>query len=67
MIIIQRDQYGGTIHLFIDMGRSPGEITHISLTLVYFYNTKHQGLSSLCSFPAIIMLGLHHYIRAKAP
>jgi hypothetical protein len=63
----QRDQYGGTVHLFIGTGHNPGEITYISLTFVYFYNTKHQGLSSLCSFSAIIILGLHHYIRAEAP
>jgi hypothetical protein len=63
----QREQYGGTVHLFIGTGRSPSEITYIYLTLVDFYNTKHQGLSSPCSFSAIIMLGLHHYIRAEAP
>jgi hypothetical protein len=31
------------------------------------FNTKHQGLSSLCPFSVIIMLGLHHYIKAEAP
>jgi hypothetical protein len=62
----QREQYSGTVHLFIGTGRSSSEITYIYLTLVYFYNTKHQGSSSLCSFSAIIMIGLHHYIRAEA-
>jgi hypothetical protein len=67
VITIQREQYGGTIHLFIGTGHSPGEITYISLTLIHFYNTKHQGLSSLCPFSVIIMLGLHHYIKVEAP
>jgi hypothetical protein len=39
----------------------------MSLTLIYLYNTKHQGLSSLCPFLVIIMLGLHHYMKAEAP
>jgi hypothetical protein len=39
----------------------------MSLTLIYFYNTKHQGLSSLCPFSVDIVLGLHHYIKAEAP
>jgi hypothetical protein len=67
VITNQREQYGGVVHLFIGTGSNPSEITYIFLTLVYFYNTKHLGLSSLCSFSAIIMLGLQHYIRAEAP
>jgi hypothetical protein len=67
VITIQLEQYGGTVHLFIGTGHSPGKITYISLTPIHFYNTKHQGLSSLCPFSVIIMLGLHHYIKAEAP
>jgi hypothetical protein len=41
VITIQCEQYGATVHLFIGTGRSLGEITFMSLTLIYFYNTKH--------------------------
>jgi hypothetical protein len=49
------------------MGRGPGKIIFMYLTLIYFYNTKHQGLSSLCPFSVNIIPGLHHYIKAEAP
>jgi hypothetical protein len=39
VITIQREQYGVTVHLFIGTGRSPGKITFMSLTLIYYYNT----------------------------
>jgi hypothetical protein len=64
---IQYEQYSATVRLFIGTGRGPDKITFMSLTLIYFYNTKHQGLSSLCPFSVNIMLGLHHYIKAKSP
>jgi hypothetical protein len=67
VITIQREQYGATVHLFIGTGRGPDKITFMSLTLIYFYNTKHQGLNSLCPFSVNIMPSLHHYVKAKAP
>jgi hypothetical protein len=33
VITIQREQYGVTVHLFIGMGRSPGEITFMTLNI----------------------------------
>jgi hypothetical protein len=30
----QREQYGSTVHLFIDAGRSPRKITFMSITFV---------------------------------
>jgi hypothetical protein len=30
----QREQYGSTVHLFIDAGRSPRKITSMSITFV---------------------------------
>jgi hypothetical protein len=67
VITIQREQYGATVHLFIGTGHGLDKITFMSLTLIYFYNTNHEGLSSLCPFSIIIMLGLHHYIKTEAP
>jgi hypothetical protein len=41
MITSQREQYGGTVHLFIVTGRSPGKITFVSLI------TNHGYCSSI--------------------
>jgi hypothetical protein len=42
----QREQYGGTVHLFIVTGRSPSKNTFMALTCTYDPNTKQQGLTS---------------------
>jgi hypothetical protein len=41
VITIQREQYGTTVHLFIDTGRSPGKITFLSLTFTYNHDINH--------------------------
>jgi hypothetical protein len=48
-ITMQREQYRGTVHLFIGTGRSPDEITSMSLITNYDHNTNYQGLYSLFS------------------
>jgi hypothetical protein len=53
VIIIQREQYGGTVHLFIGTGHNPDKITFMSLTINYIYSTDHQGLHSLFSFKLV--------------
>jgi hypothetical protein len=53
VIIIQREQYEGTVHLFIGMGHSPDKITSISLMTNYIYSTDHQGLHSLFRFKLV--------------
>jgi hypothetical protein len=40
-ITIQREQYEGTVHLFIGTGRSPGKSTFMTLTLIYDRNINH--------------------------
>jgi hypothetical protein len=40
-ITIQREQYGGTVHLFIGTGHSPDKITFMSLTFTYNHNTNN--------------------------
>jgi hypothetical protein len=47
----QREQYGGTVHLFIGTGRSPVKITFMSLMTSYSHDTNYHGLIvpfSLC-------------------
>jgi hypothetical protein len=41
VITIQREQYGGTVHLFKGAGRSLVKITSMSLTFIYKHNTYH--------------------------
>jgi hypothetical protein len=38
---IQREQYGATVHLFIDTGRSPGKSIFMSLPSIYDHNMNH--------------------------
>jgi hypothetical protein len=40
-ITIQREQYGGTVHLFIGTGHSLGKSTFMSLTFIHNYNINH--------------------------
>jgi hypothetical protein len=53
VITIQREQYMGTIHLFIGTGRSPDKITSMSLITNYNHNTDYQGLYSLFLFKSV--------------
>jgi hypothetical protein len=46
-MLSQREQYGGTVHLFIGMGRSPCEITFMPSTFANDYKVTHRGLNSL--------------------
>jgi hypothetical protein len=53
VITIQREQNGGTVHLFIGTGHSPNKITSMSLITNYIYSTDHQGLHSLFPFKSV--------------
>jgi hypothetical protein len=55
-ITVQREQYGGTVHLFIGTGRSPSKNTFMALTCTYDPNTKQQGLNSLFLFDSTLCL-----------
>jgi hypothetical protein len=46
-ITIQREQYMGTVHLFIGTGHSPGENTLMTLIYILDHNINHQGLTGL--------------------
>jgi hypothetical protein len=53
MITIQREQYCVTVHLFIGIGRTPVNITFMSLTFTANHKASYQGLSSLLSFRSV--------------
>jgi hypothetical protein len=50
----QREQYGGTVHLFIGTGRNPVKITFISLITNYNHDINYQGLSGLFLFNLVL-------------
>jgi hypothetical protein len=49
----QREQYGGTVHLFIGTGRSLVKITFMSLMTSYNHNTNYHGLIGLFLFKSV--------------
>ena len=74
-----REQYGGTVHLFIGTGRSLCIITFMPFTIDYNNDTKHHGSLSQFIFKSVrpfifgyaIIPKLHewylrHYVRAAS-
>jgi hypothetical protein len=49
----QREQYGGTVHLFIGIGRSPIKITFMSFTTSYNHDTNYHGPIGLFLFKSV--------------
>jgi hypothetical protein len=49
----QREQYGGTVHLFIDTGHSPYKITFMPFTFDNNSIVIHRGLNSLFIFKSV--------------
>jgi hypothetical protein len=49
-ITVQREQYGGSVHLFIGMRHSLSKNTFMTLTYSHNRDIKHQGLASLFLF-----------------
>jgi hypothetical protein len=49
----QREQYGGTVHLFIGTGHNPYKITSMPLTFGSNSIVIHQGLNSLFIFKSV--------------
>jgi hypothetical protein len=54
VITIQREQYWGTVHLFIGTRHNPDKITSMSLITNYIYSIDHQGLHSVFPFKSVL-------------
>jgi hypothetical protein len=67
MIINQREQYGVTVHLFIGTGRSPIEITFISLITNYKHDTNYHVLNGLFLFKSVPHFVSRRVIMPKLP
>jgi hypothetical protein len=59
----QREQYGGTVHLFIGTGHSPCKITSKPFTFANNFKVIHRGLNSLFPFKSVPLF----YRYAEAP
>jgi hypothetical protein len=49
----QREQYGGTVHLFIGAGRSLCKITYMPFMFTIDLRTIYRGLNSLFLFTSV--------------
>jgi hypothetical protein len=67
VITSQREQYGVTVHLFIGTGRSPVEITVMSLITNYKHDTSYHGLNGLFLFTSVLPFVSRHVIMPKLP
>jgi hypothetical protein len=63
----QREQYRGTVHLFIGMGRSPVKITFMSLMTSYNHDTNYHGLIGLFLFKSVQSFVSRHVSVSKLP
>jgi hypothetical protein len=66
-IIIQREQYGSIVHLFIGTGDSPDKNTFVTLTYIHNPDTKHEGLIGLFPHQLNIMVDLLILMEIKLP
>jgi hypothetical protein len=63
----QREQYRGTVHLFIGTGRIPVKITFVSLTTSYNHDTNYHGLIGLFLFKSVQPFVSKHVVMPKLP
>jgi hypothetical protein len=63
----QREQYRGTVHLFIGTGRSLVEITFVSSTTSYNHGTNYHGPIGLFLFNSVQPFVSRHVAMSKLP
>jgi hypothetical protein len=63
----QREQYEGTIHLFIGTGRNLVKITFMSLMTSYNHDTNYHGLIGLFLFKSVQPFVSRHVTMPKLP
>jgi hypothetical protein len=62
-----REQYGGTVYLFIGTGRSPVKIKFMPLINSYNHDTNYHGLIGLFLFKSVQPFGSRHVTMPKLP
>jgi hypothetical protein len=61
----QREQYMGTVHLFIGTGRNQWEITFMPFTNAYNHNTSYHGSIGHFIFKSVPYFVLRHATMPK--
>jgi hypothetical protein len=61
----QREQYEGTVHLFIGTGHNLCEITFIPFTIDYNHDTNYHGSICLFIFKSVQPFVLRHVVMLK--
>jgi hypothetical protein len=61
----QREQYTGTVHLFIGMGRRSVTITFMSFITSYNHDTNYNGLIDLFLFKSVQTFVSRHATMPK--
>jgi hypothetical protein len=63
----QREQYRGTVHLFIGTGHSPVKITFMSSTTSYNHDTNYHGSTGLFLFKSVQPFVSRRIAMSKLP
>jgi hypothetical protein len=63
----QREQYGGTVHLFIGTRRNPIKITFMSSTTSYNHDTNYRGPIGLFLFKSVQLFVSRYVTMSKLP
>jgi hypothetical protein len=63
----QREQYSGTVHIFIGTGRCAIKITFMSSATSYNYDTNYHGLIGLFLFKSVQPFVSRHVAMLKLP
>ena len=62
-----REQYRGTVHLFIGTGCNLVKITFMPLIANYDHDTNHHGLNSLFLFNSVLPFVSRRVVMPKLP
>ena len=63
----QREQYGDTVHLFIDTGHSPYKITFMPFTFDNNSMVVYRGLNSLFIFKSVPLFAVTPKLSCSTP
>jgi hypothetical protein len=63
----QREQYRGTVHLFIGTGCNLVKITFMPLIANYKHDTSHHGLNGLFLFKSVLSFVSKRVVMPKLP
>jgi hypothetical protein len=67
VITSQREQYRGTVHLFIGTGCNPVKVTFMSLITNYKHDISYYGLNGLSLFKSVLPFVSWRVVMPKLP